>query len=81
MRLTIVGSGCKTCLALEEHTKIALRELSLSATIDKYTDKLGFADLGILRTPALMLEDDVLSQGRLLTVEEIKSLFLERTKP
>jgi small redox-active disulfide protein 2 len=78
MKVTIVGSGCKTCMALEEHTKIALKELSLSATIEKYTDKLGFAELGVLRTPALMVEEDVLSQGRLLTVEEIKQLLLNQ---
>ena len=78
MKVTIVGSGCKTCLALEEHTKLALQELSLPATIDKYTDKLGFAELGVLRTPALMVGGDVLSQGRLLSVEEIKQLLLNQ---
>lgn len=75
MKLTIVGSGCKTCQALEQHAKEAVEQLSMTVEFDKFTDKLGFADLGVLRTPAIMVNDDVLSQGRLLTVQEIKALL------
>jgi small redox-active disulfide protein 2 len=77
MKLTIVGSGCKTCQALEQHAKVAVEELSMTVEFDKFTDKLGFADLGVLRTPAIMVNDDVLSQGRLLSVQEIKELLIK----
>lgn len=76
MKITIVGSGCKSCQALEQHAKEAVDQLSMSVEFDKFTDKLGFADLGVLRTPAIMVNDDVLSQGRLLTVQEVKELLI-----
>jgi small redox-active disulfide protein 2 len=77
MKITIVGSGCKTCQALEEHAKQAAKNLTLDATFDKFTDRLQFAEIGVLRTPALMVDGDVLSQGRLLSVEEIESLLVK----
>ena len=75
MKITIVGSGCKTCLTLEEHAKQAAKNLTIDVTFDKCTDRLQFADLGVLRTPALVVDGEVLSQGRLLSVEEIESLL------
>jgi small redox-active disulfide protein 2 len=77
MKITIVGSGCKTCQALEENAKEAAKSLSLDATFDKFTDRLQFADIGVLRTPALMVDGEVLSQGKLLTVNEIESLLVK----
>ena len=77
MKITIVGSGCKTCLALEDHAMQAARNLTIDVTFDKFTNRLQFADIGVLRTPALMVDGEVLSQGRLLSVEEIESLLVK----
>lgn len=75
MNIKILGKGCKNCAILEEHAKAAAQALHLEYTIDKVTDINEIADYGVMRTPGLIIDGIVKSQGKVLTIEEITSLL------
>ncbi|MBZ0198545.1 MAG: thioredoxin family protein [Ignavibacteriaceae bacterium] len=65
--IKVVGSGCPTCQKLEALCKEILTENKIDANISKVTDLNQFADLGIMMTPGLIVNNKVLSQGKLPT--------------
>lgn len=76
MKIKVLGSGCKNCVALEEHVKQALNELGKTADIEKVTDIVEITKYNALKTPALVIDEKVVSAGKVNSVEEVKS-FLE----
>ncbi|SHJ42811.1 small redox-active disulfide protein 2 [Clostridium cavendishii DSM 21758] len=72
MIIKVLGSGCTNCKRLEENTKKAVEELNIDATIEKVTDIKDIMKYGVMRTPALVIDEKVKSYGRVLTTEEIK---------
>lgn len=73
----ILGSGCKKCNELEANTKEALKQLSIDAEVDHVTDFSQIASYGVMSTPALVVNEKVVSYGRVLkTAEIIKILQL-----
>ena len=64
MQIKILGSGCANCAALERRTREALADLHLSADISKVTDYGDIAGYGVMRTPALVVDEQVLLAGR-----------------
>ena len=64
MQIKILGSGCANCAALERRTREALADLHLTADISKVTDYGEIAGYGVMRTPALVVDEQVLLAGR-----------------
>jgi len=77
--IKILGSGCVNCNLLEELVKKSVNNLSLEAEIQKVTDPLSIIDYGVLSTPALVVNDQLLVSGRVPSLEEIKQ-YLSQTK-
>ncbi len=75
MNIKILGSGCANCKKLEENTVLALKELNLEATIEEVKDIDKIIDYGVMKTPALVIDEKVKSSGRVLGVEEIKKIL------
>lgn len=75
MIIKILGSGCPNCKKLHENTELALTELKLEATVEEVRDIDKIIDYGVMKTPALVIDEKVKSSGRVLSVEEIKKLF------
>jgi small redox-active disulfide protein 2 len=78
MHIKILGSGCANCVNLEKVTKQAIEELGLEATFEKVTDYADIATYGIMRTPGLVVDDQVLLSGRVPTRTQVKELLLAR---
>lgn len=72
MLIKILGSGCTNCKKLEENTRKAVEALGLDATIEKVTDFKDIMSYGVMKTPALVVDEKVKIMGRVPTVEEIK---------
>ena len=64
MHIKILGSGCANCAALEGRTREALADLNLTAEVSKVTDYGEIAGYGVMRTPALVVDEQVLLAGR-----------------
>ena len=77
MEIKILGSGCKKCISLTENTKSAVEELGLDANISKVTDFADIAAYGVMSTPALVVDEKVVSFGKVLKPKEIKKLLNE----
>jgi small redox-active disulfide protein 2 len=75
MVIKILGSGCKNCITLAENTKEALAKLSMEADIVKVTDFADIASYGVMSTPALVLDEKVISFGKVLKPAEIVKIL------
>ena len=78
MEIKVLGTGCRKCKKLEEATRKAVAELAIEANIEKVDDVLKIMAYGVMSTPALVVDEKVLSSGTLLTVSEIKELLQKK---
>lgn len=75
MIIKILGSGCKSCEILTANTKLALAEMNLTAEIVKVTDFMDIAAYGVMSTPALVVDEKVVSFGKVLKPKEVVKIF------
>ena len=75
MEIKILCIGCKNCVDLAKNTEEALKELGMEATITKVTDMKDIAKYGIMRTPGLVIDEKVVSYGKVASTEEITELL------
>ncbi|MCK9310262.1 MAG: thioredoxin family protein [Candidatus Cloacimonetes bacterium] len=75
MIIIILGTGCPKCKKLEENARMAIKELGSDATIEKVTDLDKIMDYGVMITPALVIDEKVVSSGKLLSASDIKALI------
>ncbi len=78
MDIKILGSGCVNCKNLETNTRAALAELGLSVEIEKVTDPSEIVSWGVMSTPALVIDDEVVLSGRVAAPDQIKQLIAAR---
>ncbi len=71
----VLGSGCAKCRNLEKATREALFELGINTPIEHITDYTHIASYGVLSVPALVVEGKVVSDGKLLSKDEIKDIL------
>lgn len=75
MIIKILGSGCKKCGILAENAKAAVEAAGHSLQIVKITDFAEIAGYGVMSTPALVVDEKLLSAGKVLSAEEIGALL------
>ncbi|MEY3308073.1 MAG: hypothetical protein RLZZ413_2111 [Pseudomonadota bacterium] len=75
MIIKILGSGCRKCVALGENAKAAAAAAGVPAQIVKITDVAEIAAYGVMSTPGLVVDDKVLSTGKVLSADEIRALL------
>ncbi len=80
MIIKILGSGCRNCMTLTENTKEALAEMKLEAEIVKVTDFADIAGYGVMQTPALVIDEKVVSFGKVLKPREIVKIIEKAVK-
>jgi small redox-active disulfide protein 2 len=74
-KIQILGPGCANCDRLAENARAAVQELGAAFEVVKVTDLREIASFGIMMTPGFAIDGDVKSSGKVLSVEEIKSLL------
>ena len=72
MDIKILGSGCKNCQELEQVSREAVAELGTEAVIEHVTDLRTVMSYGVLSTPGLVINEKVVSSGRVLSKDEVK---------
>ncbi|GGO32159.1 hypothetical protein GCM10010991_19220 [Gemmobacter aquaticus] len=75
MIIKILGSGCKKCLTLAENARSAAAAVGKQAEIVKVTDFAEIAAYGVMSTPGLVIDERVVSSGKVLSAEEIGKLI------
>jgi len=75
MIVKVLGPGCANCQNLEKATREALADLGLEATLEKVTDYAVIAGYGVMRTPALVVDEKVVLSGRVPSRAQIRDLL------
>ena len=75
MKIEIYGTGCPKCRTLFENAQKALIDLNIAADLSKVEDINRITDAGVMMTPAMSVDGEVVSAGKVLGVEEIKKLI------
>ena len=71
----ILGTGCPKCRQLAENAASAVRESGTDYEIVKVTDINEIMAFGVMLTPALVVDGDVKSSGKVMSAEEIRALL------
>jgi small redox-active disulfide protein 2 len=77
MKIQVFGMGCRNCHQLEANVKQAVAKRGASAEVEMVTDPVKIAAAGIMMTPALAINGDVVTMGRVTSVQEILELLAE----
>ena len=72
MDIKVLGPGCAKCQQTEKNVKEAVAEAAVDAKVDKVTNLLEIAKYGVFGTPAVVIDGQVKSVGKIPTKDEIK---------
>jgi len=75
MIIKVLGTGCPNCRNLEKSTIRAISELKIEAEVVKVDDITKIISYGILHTPALVIDENVVLSGNVPSVDEIKEII------
>ncbi len=75
MIIKILGTGCTNCKTLEKYTRQAVSELGNVAEVIKVDDITKILEYKILSTPALVINEKVVMNGKVPAIEEIKEFI------
>ena len=75
LTVKVFGSGCKNCLTLHKIVIDSLSELGISADVEYITDLQKIMEAGIMSMPALMVNGEIVSSGKVLSVNEVKRII------
>lgn len=75
MDIKVLGPGCRNCVNLEQRTREALTTLGTEADIEKITDPAAIASYGILSTPGLLVDGEVVVAGKVPSVRQLTALL------
>jgi len=75
MKIQIFGSGCAKCHQLAKQAETAASELGLDFEMEKISDMARYAEYGVAITPALAVDGEVKTMGKVPSVAEIKTLL------
>lgn len=73
MDIKVLGPGCPKCHQTEQHVKDAVAETGVEATVKKITDVMEIAGYGVFGTPAVVIDGEVKSVGKIPSKDEIKT--------
>ncbi|WP_425801855.1 thioredoxin family protein [Desulfitobacterium sp. Sab5] len=72
MNIKILGSGCANCKKLQAITEEVVKEMGIAPTIEKVEDIQKIMGYGVMRTPALVINEKVKVSGKIPSKDEIK---------
>jgi len=76
MKIQVLGSGCPNCQQLEANAKKAVEELELkNVKVEHIYDIEKIIGMGIMMTPAMAIDEKIVSAGKIPSVEEIKEIL------
>ena len=77
MKIQILGSGCANCHKVEEIANIAVAQLGVTAQVELVTDVQTILRYGVMTTPGIVIDDKVVSTGRVPAPSQMAQLITE----
>ena len=78
MDIKVLGPGCQKCQQTEKNVKEAVAESGVEAKVDKVTNLLEIAKYGVFGTPAVVIDGQVKSVGKIPAKDEIKAWLVKK---
>lgn len=75
MVIKVLGTGCKKCKKLEENVLEAVKETGIDASVVKVENLEDIMSYGVMSTPALVIDEKVVSYGKVLNKKELISIL------
>lgn len=75
MDIKVLGPGCRNCVTLERRTHEALEGLGITAEVAKVTDPGEIVGYGVMATPGLVVDGEVVVSGKVPSVRELTGLL------
>jgi small redox-active disulfide protein 2 len=76
MNIKILGPGCARCQQLEKTVKEVVKELAIDATVEEVKDIKKFIDYNVMMTPGLVINEQVVSSGKVPAKAEVTQLII-----
>ena len=73
--IQILGTGCPKCKQLMANAEVAVKALGIEATIEKVEKIADIMKFGVMTTPALVVDGQVKSAGKVLSPDDIKKFL------
>lgn len=77
MLIQILGPGCANCRRLEELARQVVAEMGMEAVVEKLESYAEIVKYGVLATPALVIDEEVVSSGRVPSKAELTTLLVD----
>ena len=77
MEIKVLGTGCTKCRSLEKLTHEAVNAIAIDASIEKVEDIYKIMQMGVMTTPALVVDKKVVLSGRLPSLDELKEILIK----
>jgi small redox-active disulfide protein 2 len=74
-KIQVLGPGCPKCTRLAEAAEAAAKAAGVEYTLEKVTDINRITGFGVMMTPALVIDGEVKTVGKVPSAEEIKALL------
>jgi len=75
-KIQILGTGCPKCKKLVENAEIAAKDLAIEYSLEKITEISEIMKFGVMMTPALAIDGQVKSVGKVISPDEIKKMLM-----
>lgn len=75
MEIKVLGTGCPKCKALEKATKEAVERTGVNASVIKVEDIVEIMKYGVMTTPALVIDGEIVVKGKVPSVNELSKLL------
>ena len=75
MQIKVLGSGCANCHTVEQHARQAVADLGVDAEITAVTDYPTILGYGVMSTPALVIDEQVVMSGRVPSAAQVAELI------
>ncbi|MGL5656793.1 MAG: thioredoxin family protein [Fusobacteriaceae bacterium] len=75
MEIKVLGGCCKNCDVLMDYVKESLTELGKEAKVEKVTDFVQLAKLGVMKTPGIVIDGKIIFSGRMADKKEVKEII------
>ena len=73
--IKVLGSGCKSCHALLEAAQEAVHSMGLTIEVEYITDMEKIMQYGVMSMPALVVNEQVASMGKVLKAKKVETLL------
>lgn len=77
MNIKVLGPGCQNCQTLKQNVRAAAEKNGWQTEIEEVTDPAEIVGYGVMKTPALIIGDELVSMGKVLSAQEVEHLWAE----